>query len=81
MKSTLHYGLMDSRLRRFSPNRANAVSYGQPVENASRFPPLAHRSAAAHKFHSAHATIVIIRESQNHHPTTDISVKDTTCEA
>ena len=47
---------MDSRLRRFPPDRASAVPYGQAGENALRFPHLAHRSAAAHKLHSATAT-------------------------
>jgi hypothetical protein len=74
MKSTLHCGFMDSRLCRFPPNRASAVPYGQTVENALRFPPLAHRSAAAHKLHSAHPITFKIRESQNHHPTTDLSL-------
>ena len=32
---------------------APAVPYGQAGENAMRFPRLAHRSAAAHKLHSA----------------------------
>ncbi len=36
---------------------ASAVPYGQAGENAMRFPHLAHRSAAAHKLHSATATI------------------------
>jgi hypothetical protein len=45
-------GNVDSRLRRFPPNREYAVPYGQAVENAARFPPLAHRSAAVHEFHS-----------------------------
>jgi hypothetical protein len=43
---------VDSRLRRSPPDRASAVSYGQAGENATRFPRLAHRSAAAHKLHS-----------------------------
>ena len=47
---------MDSRLRRSPPDRASAVPYGQAGENAMRFPRLAHRSAAAHKLHSATAT-------------------------
>src|SRR5207247_2945188 len=47
---------VDSRLRRFPPDRASAVPYGQAGENAPRFPHLAHRSAAAHKLHSATAT-------------------------
>ena len=47
---------MDSRLRRSPPDRASAVPYGQAGENALRFPHLAHRSAAAHKLHSATAT-------------------------
>lgn len=46
----------DSRLRRSPPDRASAVPYGQGGENAWRFPHLAHRSAAAHKLHSAAAT-------------------------
>src|SRR5712671_1961622 len=47
---------VDSRLRRSPPDRASAVPYGQAGENAPRFPHLAHRSAAAHKLHSATAT-------------------------
>jgi len=47
---------VDSRLRRFPPNRASAAPYGQGGENAMRFPHLAHRSAAAHKLHSTTAT-------------------------
>src|SRR5208283_1959648 len=47
---------VDSRLRRYPPDRAGAVPYGQAGENALRFPHLAHRSAAAHKLHSATAT-------------------------
>src|ERR1700684_2499246 len=47
---------VDSRLRRYPPDRASAVSYGQAGENALRFPHLAHRSAAAHKLHSTAAT-------------------------
>src|SRR5580704_14573694 len=43
---------VDSRLRRSPPDRASAVPYGQAEENATRFPHLAHRSAAAHKLHS-----------------------------
>ncbi len=43
---------VDSRLRRSPPDRASAVPYGQAGENAMRFAPLAHRSAAAHKLHS-----------------------------
>ena len=43
---------MDSRLRRSPPDRASAVPYGQAGENATRFPHLAHRSAAAHKLHN-----------------------------
>ena len=42
--------------RRSPPDRASAVPYGQAGENAMRFPPLAHRSAAAHKLHSTTAT-------------------------
>ena len=62
----MHCGFMDSRLRRFPPDRASAVSYGQTVGNATRCPPLAHRSAAAHKLHSARPDRDKIRESQNH---------------
>jgi hypothetical protein len=47
---------VDSRLRRYPPDRASAVPYGQAEENALRFPHLAHRSAAAHKLHSATTT-------------------------
>src|SRR5215472_5939412 len=46
------YEFVDSRLRRSPPDRASAVPYGQAGENATRFPRLAHRSAAAHKLHS-----------------------------
>src|SRR4051812_20846068 len=54
---------VDSRLRRSPPDRASAVPYGQARENAIRFPHLAHRSAAAHKLHSATATSWIKFES------------------
>ena len=47
---------VDSRLRRYPPDRASAVPYGQAGENALRFPHLAHRSAAVHKLHRATAT-------------------------
>src|SRR6266700_217097 len=47
---------VDNRLRRSPPDRARAVPYGQAGENVMRFPHLAHRSAAAHKLHSATAT-------------------------
>ena len=47
---------VDSRLRRYPPDRASAVPYGQAGENALRFPHLAHRSAAVHKLHSTAAT-------------------------
>ena len=47
---------VDSRLRRYPPDRSSAVSYGQAGENALRFPTFAHRSAAAHKLHSTAAT-------------------------
>jgi hypothetical protein len=40
---------VDSRLRRYPPDRSSAVSYGQAGENALRFPTFAHRSAAVHK--------------------------------
>jgi hypothetical protein len=36
------------------------------MDNAMRCPPLAHRSAAAHKLHSARFDPYKIRESQNH---------------
>jgi len=65
---------MDSRLRRFPPNHASVVPYGQAMENASRFPPLAHRPAAVHKLHSAQATILQIRELQNHLPGIGLSL-------
>jgi hypothetical protein len=65
---------MDSRLRRFPPDRASAVSYGQTVGNATRCPPLAHRSAAAHKLHSAQSNRYKIRESQNQIPGTGLSL-------
>jgi hypothetical protein len=44
------------------------------MDNALRCPPLAHRSAAAHKLHSAQATILQIRESQNHLSGTGLSL-------
>jgi hypothetical protein len=47
---------VDSRLRRYPPDRASAVTYGQARENAMRFPHLAHRSAAVHKLLSPAAT-------------------------
>jgi putative transposase len=47
---------VDSRLRRYPPDHASAVPYGQAGENALRFPHLAHRSAAVHKLHRATAT-------------------------
>ena len=65
---------MDSRLRRFPPDRVSAVPYGQTVDNAMRCPPLAHRSAAAHKLHSAQANRYKIRESQNQNPGTGLSL-------
>ena len=65
---------MDSRLRRFPPDRASAVPYGQTVGNATRCPPLAHRSAAAHKLHSAQSNRYKIRESQNQIPGTGLSL-------
>jgi hypothetical protein len=58
-------GFVGSRLRQSPPDRASAVPYGQAMDNATRCPPLAHRSAAAHKLHSASAIIFAIRESQN----------------
>ena len=70
----MHCGFMDSRLRRFPPDRASAVSYGQTVGNATRCPPLAHRSAAAHKLHSAQSNRYKIRESQNQIPGTGLSL-------
>ncbi len=70
----MHCGFMDSRLRRFPPDRASAVPYGQTVDNATRCPPLAHRSAAAHKLHSAQANRYKIRESQNQNPGTGLSL-------
>lgn len=69
----MHCGFVDSRLRRFPPLRS-AQSCGRPVENALRFPPPAHRPAAAHKLHSAPANPYKIRDSQNHHPTTGLSL-------
>ena len=71
----MHCGFVDSRLRRFPPLRC-AQSCGRPVENALRFPPPAHRPAAAHKLHSAPANLYKIRESQNPHPTTGLSLFD-----
>src|SRR5258708_4374429 len=47
---------VDSRLRRYPPDRASAVPYGQAGENALRLPHLAHRSAAVHKLHRPTAT-------------------------
>src|SRR5882724_5346766 len=47
---------VDSRLRRSPPDRASAFPYVQAGDNALRFPHLAHRSAAAHKLHTATAT-------------------------
>ena len=70
----MHCGFMDSRLRRFPPDRVSAVPYGQTVDNAMRCPPLAHRSAAAHKLHSAQANRYKIRESQNQNPGTGLSL-------
>jgi hypothetical protein len=46
---------VDSRLRRFPPDREDAVPCGQAWENEACFPRLAHRSAAAHKLHGATA--------------------------
>ena len=68
-------GFVDSRLRRSPPLRC-AQSCGRPVENAMRFPPPAHRPAAAHKLHSAQSHQDKIRESQNPHPTTGLSLFD-----
>lgn len=70
----MHCGFMDSRLRRFPPDRASAVPYGQAMDNAMRCPPLAHRSAAAHKLHSARSNRYKIRESQNQNPGTGLSL-------
>ena len=70
----MHCGFMDSRLRRFPPDRASAVPYGQAMDNALRCPPLAHRSAAAHKLHSARFNPYKIRESQNQYPGTGFSL-------
>ena len=61
-------------LRRFPPDRVSAVPYGQTVDNAMRCPTLAHRSAAAHKLHSAQANRYKIRESQNQNPGTGLSL-------
>ena len=44
-----HREFVDSRLRRFPPDREDAVPYGQARENEACFSRLAHRSAAAHK--------------------------------
>ena len=70
----MHCGFMDSRLRRFPPDRASAVPYGQAMDNATRCPLLAHRSAAAHKLHSARSNRYKIRESQNQNPGTGLSL-------
>lgn len=51
-----HCEFVDSRLRRSPPDREDAVPCGQARENEACFPSLAHRSAAAHKLHSATAT-------------------------
>lgn len=51
-----HREFVDSRLRRFPPDREDAVPYGQARENEACFSRLAHRSAAAHKLHGAAAT-------------------------
>ncbi len=45
-----------------------ALSHGQAMDNALRCPPLAHRSAPAHKLHSAQATIFSNPENQNYPP-------------
>ena len=71
---TMHCGFVGSRLRRYPPLRC-AQSCGRPVENALRFPPPAHRPAAAHKLHSARSVVEDkIRERQNHLPATDLSL-------
>ena len=44
------------------------------MDNAMRCPPLAHRSAAAHKLHSARSNRYKIRESQNQNPGTGLSL-------
>ena len=68
-------GFVDSRLRRFPPNRASAVPYGQAMDNALRCPSLAHRSAAAHKLHSDQATTIFSNpENQNQHSGTNFSL-------
>lgn len=55
--------LMDSRLRRFPPDRASAIPRGQGVQTTSCFAHLAHRSAAAHKLHSPrHKQLKIISQ-------------------
>src|SRR5665213_857776 len=63
---------VDSRLRRSPPDRASERrirrSYGQAEENAPRFPRLDHRSAAAHKLHSATATTRIEFDSVKGEP-------------
>ena len=59
---------VDSRLRRFPPDRASAVPYGQAGENAERFPRLAHRSAAAHKLHNTTPTTRIEFDSGKGEP-------------
>src|SRR5438046_7188894 len=69
---------VDSRLRRSPPDRASAVPYGQAGEHATRFPHLAHRSAAAHKLHSTpkqHRMILISGNDQpsNRLPTFSLS--------
>lgn len=52
-----------------------ALAYGQAMDNALRCPALAHRSAAAHKLHSAQATIFLqIRETKNQTPGTSFSL-------
>ena len=47
---------VDSRLRPSPPDREDAALCGQAGENEGCFPRLVHRSAAAHKLHSATAT-------------------------
>ena len=63
---------VDSRLRRSPSDRASERrirrSYGQAEENAPRFPRLDHRSAAAHKLHSATATTRIEFDSGKGEP-------------
>jgi hypothetical protein len=47
---------VDSRLRRYPPDRSSAVSYGQAGENALRFPTLPTGRRLSTRLHSTVAT-------------------------